>query len=274
MKLVCWIPCLFIGLLSFIVLYALTEGLFGLAGRAGSAAAAAAAVLCSAATLGLYALWKKAWDGLAGLGRENDIPMERCLPDTGKGLLTGVVYFALVAGIIALAGCYRVKYFNFDLAQQLRFITLFLMVAVCEEVIFRGILFRMIDEQFNSAAAFAVSAAVFGAAHLANPGATWWAALAIAVEAGIMLSAAYKYSGNLWMPIGIHWAWNYTQGSILGFAVSGGDTGGSLLVPEITGPDIITGGPFGAEASIVAVLIGSVLSTILILSWLHKKGRN
>ena len=273
MKLLFWIPCLVCGLLSFFVIYALTQGLTGLAGRAGQGAAAAAAVLCGIAVLGLYSLWNRVWDRLADLRKENDIPMERCLPETGKGFLTGVIYFALVVGVIALAGCYRIKEVNFDFMPQLRFLTLFFLVAVLEEVIFRGILFRMIDERFNTVAAFVVSALVFGAAHLANPGATWWAGLAIAIEAGVMLSAAYKYSGTLWMPIGIHWAWNYTQGNILGFAVSGGNARESLFIPEISGPEIITGGPFGAEASIVAVIIGSLLSTLLIIAWLRKSRR-
>ena len=114
---------------------------------------------------------------------------------------------------------------------------------------------------------------IFGAVHLTNNGATWWAGLAIAIEAGILLSAAYKYSGTLWMPIGIHWSWNYVQGNILGFAVSGGNAGESLFIPETSGPDIITGGPFGAEASIVAVVIGVLLSTILIIRTLRLKTR-
>lgn len=270
MKLLFWIPCLVCGLLFFFVIYALTQGLTGLAGRAGQGAASAAALLCGIGVLGLYSLWNRVWDGLADLRKENDIPMGRCLPETGKGFQTGIIYFALVAGVIALAGCYRIKEVNFDFMAQLRFLTLFFLVAVLEEVIFRGILFRMIDERFNTVSAFVVSALVFGAAHLANPGATWWAGLAIAIEAGIMLSAAYKYSGTLWMPIGIHWAWNYTQGNILGFAVSGGNARESLFIPEISGPEIITGGPFGAEASIVAVVIGSLLSALLIIAWLRR----
>ena len=270
MKLLYWIPCFLIGIVVFFIIYALMQGLTGFAGRAGNGAAAAVAVLCGIGTLGLYALWHKAWDGLSGCRKENDIPLSRCLPETGKGLLTGVIYFALVVGVIALAGCYRVKDVGFHFMPQLRFFALFFLVAVLEEVIFRGIIFRMIDEQFNTVAAYIVSALVFGAAHLANPGATWWAGLAIAIEAGVMLSAAYKYSGTLWMPIGIHWAWNYTQGNILGFAVSGGNARESVLVPEISGPDIITGGPFGAEASVVAVVIGSLLSALLIIAWLRR----
>lgn len=270
-KLLFWIPCLLLGLLVFFVYYGVSQGLSGLAGRAGNGAQAAAAIALGIGAIILFSLWERLWDRLGGRSNKNDVPLGQCLPETGKGFLLGIIYFILVAGTIALAGCYRIKDISFDLMLQIRALSMFFLTAACEEIIFRGILFKMIDEQFNTVVAFAVSAIIFGAVHLANPGATWWAGLAIAIEAGIMLSAAYKYSGTLWMPIGIHWAWNYTQGNILGFAVSGGNAGESLFIPEITGPDIITGGPFGAEASIVAVIIGSILSVLLIVSWLRSR---
>ena len=274
MKLIAWIPCLLLGFLVFMICYAFTQGAGGLAGRAGAAAACAAYVAAGAATLGLYELWNRLWDRITGVHWADDLSMKRCLPDIGKGFLTGIVYFAIVVGIIALCGCYRITDVKFDLLPQLKALTLFFTVAVCEEILFRGILFKLIDRQFNTLAAYIVSALVFGFVHISNPGATWWAALAIAVEAGIMLSAAYKYSGNLWMPIGIHWAWNYTQGNILGFRVSGGNAGESLFIPEISGPDIVTGGAFGAEASIVAFAIGALISVLFIIASLRRSHRH
>ena len=274
MKLIAWIPCLLLGFLVFMICYAFTQGAGGLAGRAGAAAACAAYVAAGAATLGLYELWNRLWDRITGVHWADDLSLKRCLPDIGKGFLTGIVYFAIVVGIIALCGCYRITDVKFDLLPQLKALTLFFTVAVCEEILFRGILFKLIDRQFNTLAAYIVSALVFGFVHISNPGATWWAALAIAVEAGIMLSAAYKYSGNLWMPIGIHWAWNYTQGNILGFRVSGGNAGESLFIPEISGPDIVTGGAFGAEASIVAFAIGALISVLFIIASLRRSHRH
>ena len=274
MKLIAWIPCLLLGFLVFMICYAFTQGAGGLAGRAGAAAACAAYVAAGAATLGLYELWNRLWDRITGVHWADDLSLKRCLPDIGKGFLTGIVYFAIVVGIIALCGCYRITDVKFDLLPQLKALTLFFTVAVCEEILFRGILFKLIDRQFNTVAAYIVSALVFGFVHISNPGATWWAALAIAVEAGIMLSAAYKYSGNLWMPIGIHWAWNYTQGNILGFRVSGGNAGESLFIPEISGPDIVTGGAFGAEASIVAFAIGALISVLFILASIRRSPRH
>jgi len=80
------------------------------------------------------------------------------------------------------------------------------------------------------------------------------------VEAGLLLGAAYKYSGTLWLPIGIHWAWNFTQGNIFGFEVSGNDAGASFLKSTVSGPDWLTGGAFGAEASVIPVFLGLILS--------------
>ena len=137
---------------------------------------------------------------------------------------------------------------------------LFLIVGVGEEIVFRGILFRWLDEKWGFVTALAVSSLVFGLIHIFNPGSTWWSSLAIAIEAGLLLGAAYKYAGNLWLPIGIHWAWNFTQGNIFGFAVSGGDAGISLIQSHVTCADILTGGAFGAEASILAPILGLALA--------------
>lgn len=79
-------------------------------------------------------------------------------------------------------------------------------------------------------------------------------------DTGLLLGAAYKWAGALWLPIGIHWAWNFAQGNIFGFAVSGEKAGESLLQARIEGAGWLTGGAFGAEASVVAVVAGGALS--------------
>ena len=100
--------------------------------------------------------------------------------------------------------------------------------------------------------------------HIANDNATWWSSLAIAIEAGLLLGAVYKWAGNLWVPIGIHWSWNYTQGNIFGLAVSGGNTNESILATTVNGPEIITGGAFGPEASIITVILGLFLTLVFL----------
>ena len=147
----------------------------------------------------------------------------------------------------------------------------FSVVAVGEEILFRGVLFRWFDEMWGFAGALIVSALVFGLVHITNDNATWWSSLAIAIEAGLLLGAAYKWSGTLWLPIGIHWAWNFSQGNIFGFEVSGNEAGPSLLHAQVEGPEWITGGAFGAEASVIAVVVGVLMSAWFIWQIIRRK---
>ena len=87
----------------------------------------------------------------------------------------------------------------------------------------------------------------------------------MAIGVGLLLGAAYKWSGTLWFPIGIHWAWDFFQGNIFGFAVSGGGVEASVIHATLTGPDILTGGSYGAVTSIIAVVLGAAISTFLII---------
>ena len=178
----------------------------------------------------------------------------------GNGLFIGFSYFIIVTVTMSLCGYYHIKSIQFDWEKQLFSFTLFFLVAVSEEIFFRGILFRMINRRWNLWAALVISALIFGELHIFNDNATLWSSIAIAIEAGSLLGAAYAYSKNLWLPIGIHWIWNYTQGNILGFPVSGGDNVTSVITPEISGPQWFTGGSFGAEASVIAAVIGLLIS--------------
>ncbi len=221
-----------------------------------------AAVAVSAAMIALYALFVKWFEKHPAC----DIPLRRLAGDTLKGLAVGFCFFVAVVLVMFVFGIYKFDGVGMD--RPLELLTaflLFLLVAVGEEIIFRGVLFRWIDEKWGFAVALTVSALLFGMMHLPQPGATLWSSFAIAVEAGLLLGAAYKYSGTLWLPIGIHWAWNFTQGNIFGFEVSGADAGDSLIHPVVGGPDILTGGDFGAEASVITVAIGLALSVWFIL---------
>ncbi len=190
----------------------------------------------------------------------HDLPMDKLCADTGKGLAVGLLYFCVVTGIMALAGCYSIVSVGAPAKELIWTFCYFAVVAVGEEILFRGVLFRWIDEKWGFAWALAISGLVFGLVHWTNPNGTLWAGIAIAIEAGLLLGAAYKWSGTLWFPIGIHWAWNFTQGNIFGFKVSGQDAGVSLIKEHIEGPDWITGGVFGAEASVIAVVVGAAVS--------------
>lgn len=215
------------------------------------------AMAVSAAMIALYAVFVQWFEKHPA----RDIPRSKLVGDTAKGLAVGAGFMAAVVLVMMAFGLYRITGAGTD--RPLAIISaffLFLYVGVGEEILFRGVLFRWIDEKWGFVAALTVSALLFGAMHYGQPGATWWSSLAIAIEAGLLLGAAYKYSGTLWLPIGIHWAWNFVQGNVFGFQVSGGDAGKSLLQATVNGPDCLTGGAFGAEASIITVILGLGLS--------------
>ena len=226
-------------------------------------------ILGSAFVLSMYALWWK-WTEKR---KAEDLPMRPLAAHTGLGFGIGVLFFFLVTGTIALLGGYRVDSITFDGQALARSLFMFLVVAVGEEVLFRGIVFRLIDEQWGTVAALIISALIFGFVHITNENATVWSSIAIAVEAGLLLGAAYKWSGTLWVPIGIHWAWNWFQGPIFGFAVSGNDTE-SLVRPVIDGPQWLTGGSFGAEASVPAFVLGLALAIVFLYGWKRTPGTN
>lgn len=127
--------------------------------------------------------------------------------------------------------------------------------AVLEELLLRAVLFRLLEEATGTTIAVAISAIVFGLLHALNLGATPLSTAAIAIEAGVLLALAYALTRNLWLAIGIHMAWNFAEGSLFGAAVSGGTQSQSLARSAISGPDWLSGGAFGPEASVVSVAV-------------------
>jgi len=120
---------------------------------------------------------------------------------------------------------------------------------------------RLSWRAFGPWPALVLSAVLFGAGHIGNPGATLFNTACIAIEAGLMLASFYMLTGRLWVSIGFHAAWNFTQGYIFGAAVSGGDFGNSIArsTAHAGWPDWLTGGVFGPEASLPALGTCSVL---------------
>lgn len=177
----------------------------------------------------------------------------------GAAIFTLIVIVAAVAGVYHLTGEGDAS----DLFPQLLLSAIF--PAISEEMLFRGILFRWIEEFGGSWAALVLTSAFFGAAHLANPNASAISAVGIAFEAGVMLGAAYMLTRSLWLPMGIHAAWNFTQGEIFDIPVSGTPVHG-LLTARLSGPPLLTGNGFGLEASLIAIIIATLFG--LSLLWL------
>jgi len=185
------------------------------------------------------------------------------------GLVLGAMLFVLVLGSLSLLGVFHVDGYN-DPRLMLKYLYMFVVVAVMEELFFRAMIFRMMEESLGSVVALVVSALAFGFAHASNPGATLFSSLAIALEAGIAFGAAYMLTRRLALCIAMHFSWNFTQGAVFSVAVSGTDSKGWLQT-HMTGSEWLSGGAFGAEASVLAVLLATAMGVVfLCLAW--KKG--
>lgn len=200
----------------------------------------------------------------------DDLSMERALPEWGFGVAVGAGAMAVTIGVIASFGGYQVIGHN-SIAVLLPIAGIAFQSGFFEEILLRGIVFRLMEKWLGSWVALGFSALLFGALHLANPNASLLAAFAIAIEAGILLGAIYMLTRRLWAAIGLHMAWNFTQGGIFGVAVSGFETRG-LIKPMIEGPDLLTGGGFGAEASLPAIIICTAIGLIFLYRTYIKGG--
>lgn len=183
------------------------------------------------------------------------------------GLVLGCACILISVGVLALLGVFLTDGFHPQPDFWWSVVRVGLVAGVVEEILFRGLLFRLLEYRVGTWLAIAVSALIFGLVHLANPLGSLMGAVGIALEAGILFAAVYAYTRNLWVGIGLHAAWNVMQGPILGITVSGAVTYQSTP----PGPEILTGGPFGLEASIVPIVLLTALG-VFILTDLYRHG--
>ena len=184
----------------------------------------------------------------------------------GFGLI-GFGLFALVIAILSLLGFYRVT--GVDSVGQLVIAALAsaFVSAFVQELIFRTVIYRITEEWLGTWWVLAISAILFGLIHLTSPGAALFSALAIAPQAGVLLGAAYALTHRLWMALGMHMMWDFVNDGIFGVGVAGqsGEPIAGLLQVRLNGPQLFTGGIFGVEASVVALVI--VLIAGIFMLW-------
>ena len=136
------------------------------------------------------------------------------------GIALCVLLQSLTIFVIYLKGGYSIVSIN-PILFLVPPLTMAFTSAIFEEILLRGIIFRLTEEKLGSYFALLISAILFGAMHLSNPNSSLTAAISLAIQAGLLLASAYIYSRNLWFPIAIHFAWNFTQSAIFGAKVSG-----------------------------------------------------
>jgi uncharacterized protein len=247
--------------LSFAILcmMALSDGLM-VQFKGDSLKSIASAVCMVIAALAVYVGWARFIErrpvdelSLSGAGRE-----------WGIGLLIGAgLYTTCVLVLIAL-GMYRIEGLN-PWTFVIPAVAMALKSGVFEELLFRGVLFRSIESMVGSWISLAVSSATFGLVHLINPAGTITGAIYISIEAGILLAAAYMLTRRLWLSIGFHMAWNYTQSAIFSGIVSGAVSDPGLIRSNINGPDVLTGGSFGLESSVIAFALCTATGIVLLI---------
>lgn len=187
------------------------------------------------------------------------------------GIILGVVLQSLTILVIYLKGGYSIVSIN-PILFLVPPLTMAFTSAIFEETLMRGIIFRIAEEKLGSYFALIISAVLFGAMHIANPNSSLILAIGLAIQAGLLLASAFIYSRNLWFPIAIHFAWNFTQSAIFGANVSGNTISKTLITSKIEGAEWFTGGQFGPEGSIQATVF-CLIATIILLTLSHREGK-
>lgn len=182
----------------------------------------------------------------------------------GLGVLLGLLTLAPLWGL----GYYRIEGVG-DGAPLLDQAPEMLLVAVFEELLIRGVIFRIAEQAWGSRRALAISTVIFVAAHL--PGAISWMGMLVTAAASLAFTAAYQLSRRLWLPIGMHFAWNYLFSAVFSVPVSGHPAKG-WLQGSMRGPEWLSGGAYGIEATATALLVWSVAAALL-LRRAHLRGK-
>lgn len=173
------------------------------------------------------------------------------------GLALGALLIGIVLAVLALVGVAKLEAGGAFARAGLPGVAI--LAGTFEELVARGVVLRNLENVFGSLAAIALSAILFASLHIGNPGATPLSIAALGIEGGVMLGAVYLATRSLWWTAGIHAAWNFTQTGLFGIADSG-HPGQGLLRTELAGPDWLTGGVFGIEASLVSVALCAIVA--------------
>ena len=191
------------------------------------------------------------------------------LRELGAGLVIGGIMMVLVGGTEGLLALVRFARNplpgRVELAYGTGLFLVLLISATNEELTFRGYPFQKLVQSLGPPGAIAVSSACFGLAHLGNPHPTWISTLNTMLV-GIPLSIAYLRTRALWMPVGIHFAWNYVQGYVFGLPLSGYTFSTSLLSAQVLGAAWLTGSDYGPEGGLLATVVIVAAGVCLFLS--------
>jgi membrane protease YdiL (CAAX protease family) len=213
-------------------------------------------LLCSAAVAGYWLYCK-----LIENRKVHEMDLTKMWKQMGFGLMLGLVFISMIILLMAAFGNYKITGFN-PVTYLVPILIMSVQAGITEEIVSRGVVFRIVEEGAGTWISALISAFIFGFLHIWNPNATVFSSISIALTAGVILALLYVITRQLWVPIGMHIGWNFTLGGIWGAPVSGSDPAG-MLKAQFTGPDWMTGGSFGPEASVITLAIFLIFGTVL-----------
>jgi hypothetical protein len=184
------------------------------------------------------------------------------------GIAIGLIIFS--SGYLVLIHFNEIVFVKIDLNVNEILISVlhFTIVAVVEETLFRGYILKNFMESFNKYAALIISSGLFSIMHYFNPDFDLFSFFSL-FSAGILFGISYIYTKNLWFPIALHLSWNLFQ-ALFGFNVSGRDTF-SIIEFKILESNLINGGSFGFEGSVLSIIAQVIIITIIITYYRRKK---
>ena len=183
------------------------------------------------------------------------------------GLVIGFIVMFLGFFSLLLFGQIIVKGYNNNIIEILTGIGLFIIVAITEELLVRGYVLNNLLGSINKYYALIISAIIFSALHLGNPHINLLSLINLFL-AGVLLGLPYIYNKNLWFSIALHFSWNFCQGTVFGFNVSGNNFY-SIILQRISHPNIWNGGSFGFEGSILCVLLQFLAICVVFIIFYH-----
>jgi membrane protease YdiL (CAAX protease family) len=229
------------------------------------------ASLVSGAALGVVAFLLRNFEklGLAAIGMPF---VARAWKETAAGTLLGALPVSLLVGLAAIGGYGSVSWGGMNPAGLVSILLPMLLagflLAAWEEFVLRGYLLRQLSLGLNPIAAVAITGVLFGLMHSGNPGANWQGLVYTAVG-GILMGWLVLRSGSLWLLIGYHFGWNATASGLFGLELSGFEEEGSIFNSTLRGADWLTGGSYGFEASLPAVVFEVLVLSVAL--WLVKR---
>jgi membrane protease YdiL (CAAX protease family) len=202
-----------------------------------------------------------------------ELGWSKALQEIGLGSLIGFGLCSFIIVILWLLGFYQVNGIDFILFSLIGALAGAFVSGFAQELLFRAVIYRITEEWLGTWWALLTSALLFGLIHLLSAGATIFSALAVALQAGVVLAAAYALTHRLWMALGLHMGWDFANDGIFGVGVAGqsGQSLHGLLQANLNGPTVLTGGALGVEASIITLVV-MLIAGIIMLRKAYQKG--